>query len=440
MTLSHSPCEFGIFDFFPLLVDGSVTSTILEHMFAVKGWVEAVHEHETALAALCAGLDPDAIALDQAPAVYESLARMEKLVAGARLRLGARVEASPVWRVAGHRTAADWVARTVGVSVGAAHAELAASAHLRALPATDDALRRGELSTVQATAVADAAAADPQAEPWLVGQAAIASLRRLREECARVKAAADPDADARYHRIHRERAVRWFTDVDGALNLHARGPAHLGATVVAALQPLIDDAFTAARADGRHEPEAAYAFDALVALAAAPPTGPRRREKYLALVRVDLEALRRGAVDGDECCELTGIGPIPVRIARDVLGEAVVQLVITRGRNVASVVHLGRGPSAAQTIALLWSQPTCSRQGCDQLWTHTDIDHRTPWAHTHRTQLADLDRLCRHDHHLKTNHGWALVAGTGPRPMVPPDHPDHPRHPDNDDHAGRDPP
>jgi hypothetical protein len=113
------------------------------------------------------------------------------------------------------------------------------------------------------------------------------------------------------------------------------------------------------------------------------------------------------------------------------------ELVVTRGRDVASVVHLGRGPTAAQKIALLWSQPTCSRQGCDQLWTHAEVDHRVPWADTHRTELPGLDRLCRHDHRLKTNDNWALVAGTGKRAMVPPGHPDHPDHPDN---SGRDPP
>ena len=423
--------------FLPFLLDGSYMASIIERMFAAKGWVEKVHEHEAALAAYCAQFDPAAVPLEEAAALYEALARIEKLVAGARLRLAARVEASNQWRVAGHRTAADWLARTAGVSVGAAHAELTASGRLVGLPGTDDGLRRGELSTVQATVVADAAAADPSAEHRLLGEAATASLRRLRDECARVKAAADPDPDARYQRLHRERSVRWFTDHEGAWNLHARGPLHLGAQVVAALRPLIDDAFTTARGEERHEPEAAYAFDALVGLAGGSSGGGRRREKYLALLRVDVEALRRGAVDGEECCELTGIGPVPVGVARGLLGDAVVHLVITRGRDVASVVHLGRGPSAAQRIALLWSQPTCSREGCDSLWTHAEVDHRVPWADSHRTELAGLDRLCRHDHRLKTNHGWALVDGTGTRPMVPPDHPDHPH---NAHHTSRDPP
>ena len=344
------------------------------------------------------------------------------------------MEESNHWRQTGHRTAADWLAHAAGGSAGAAHAELAASVLLAQLPATDDALRRGHLSTAQAAVVADAAGADPRAESRLLAEAATSSLRELRDDCARVKAAADPDGDARYERIRRNRCVRWFSDHDGAWNLHARGPADLGARVVAALRPLVDEAFTQARTEGRHEPEAAYAFDALVALASRSTDGPRRKEKYLALLRVDVEALRRGAVEADERCELTGIGPVPVRVARDLLGDAVMELVLTRGRDVASVVHLGRGPTAAQKVALLWSQPTCSRQGCDQLWTHAEIDHRVPWADTHRTELAALDRLCRHDHRLKTNHNWALVAGTGKRPMVPPGHPDHP------DKSGRDPP
>ena len=56
----------------------------------------------------------------------------------------------------------------------------------------------------------------------------------------------------------------------------------------------------------------------------------------------------------------------------------------------------------------------------------TEIDHRVDWAHTRVTLYDWLSRLCGHDHDLKTRLGWALVDGTGKRPMVPPDHPDHP--------------
>jgi Domain of unknown function (DUF222) len=425
--------------FFPFLLDGFTTATILEHMFGVNGLLGELQRHEAAVARWCAALDPDTIPLEQVTAAYESLAHIEKLAAGARLRLAARVEASNEWRRAGHRTTAEWLARTTGVTTGAAHAELAASTRLGTLPAVADALRRGDLSTVQAAAVSDAAAVAPASAARLLERAGRSSVRELRDECARVKAAADPDADARYERIRRERSVHTYTDADGAWNLHARGPVHDGARFGAVLEALTDQRFRAAYAHGEHEPRGAYAFDALVGIADHNARAGRNL-KYHTLVQVDLEALVRGAVDGDEVCEVAGVGPIPVRVARELLGESVLELMMTRGRDVATVVHLGRGPNAAQKLALLWSQPSCSRQGCDQTWTHTEVDHRLPWAQTHRTELHGLDRLCRHDHRLKTHHGWALVAGTGKRPMVPPGHPDHPDQrddPDQRDHPDR---
>ncbi len=142
--------------------------------------------------------------------------------------------------------------------------------------------------------------------------------------------------------------------------------------------------------------------------------------------------MTRGQVEADELCEITGVGPVPVRVARDLLGESILELVITRANDVAAVVHLGRSPTAAQKVALLWSQPQCARLGCDHSWTHAEVDHRTPWAYAHHTVLAELDRLCRHDHRLKTHEGWALVPGTGKRLMVPPG---HPLHPDNTIHG-----
>ena len=38
-----------------------------------------------------------------------------------------------------------------------------------------------------------------------------------------------------------------------------------------------------------------------------------------------------------------------------------------------------------------------------------------------------LDRLCGHHHDLKTIDNWALAAGRGKRPFVPPGDPRHPR-------------
>ena len=219
---------------------------------------------------------------------------------------------------------------------------------------------------------------------------------------------------------------REFTDGEGAWNLHVRNAAEVGALIHSTLAPLIEEQFTAARRQGRPEPHEAYAADALTELCRRRGGGEKTKVRHLALLRVDLDALTRGAVDGDETCEITGIGPIPVATARDLLGDSILRLVITRGRDVATVVHLGRGPSAAQKIALLWSQPMCSREGCPHR-ARLQYDHRTPWPKCHNTTIDNLDALCPHDHDLKTTKGWALVDGQGRRPFVAPDDHRHPR-------------
>jgi hypothetical protein len=52
---------------------------------------------------------------------------------------------------------------------------------------------------------------------------------------------------------------------------------------------------------------------------------------------------------------------------------------------------------------------------------------REEWRKTHHTRLDEGDGLCGHHHDLKTHFGWALIEGTGKRPMVPPDDSRHPK-------------
>ena len=68
----------------------------------------------------------------------------------------------------------------------------------------------------------------------------------------------------------------------------------------------------------------------------------------------------------------------------------------------------------------------CTREDCTRT-QRLENDHREDWAKTKHTRLDESDPLCGHDHDLKTHHGWALIEGTGKRPMVPPDDPRHPK-------------
>jgi hypothetical protein len=416
------------------------------------------------LAELVTAVDPDAVSGSTARELWAEFDRIERLGAAGKTLLARRVAATHRADRSGSRTAAEELARKAGTTAGTAKDAVDTSQRLADQPELDQAVRRGEVSPVQAALVSAAAAADPSAGQRLVELAPRVSVAELRAECARVTAAADPDPEATNRRIHAQRRLRHYRDGEGGWNLSARGTAHAGAAFVTVLNAITDTLFTAARRAGRNEPVEAYAFDALmtmadhtaestttadpkawggagsagragdpgIASAAGGESGsgcatrprPSTSPRYLGLLRVDVAALRRGRVQGGELCELAGVGPIPVSGAKELLGEAIVKLVITDGVDVLNVTHLGRGPTAAQRAGLLWMNPSCSVDGCHR--TRVEWDHREPWAQTRHTRLDGLDPLCSFHHDLKTRFGWALVPGKGKRAFVPPDDPRHP--------------
>jgi Domain of unknown function (DUF222) len=498
------------------------------------------------LAELVTAVDPDAVSGQTARELWAEFDKVERLGATGKTLLARRVAKTHQPAQQGTETAAEDLARKSGTSTGAAQDAVNTSNRLPEQPKVEQALRGGELSPAQAALVSSAAVANPAEEARLVELASRVSIGELREECARVKAAADPDPEATNRRLHAARQLRRWIDGEGFWTLHAKGTPQAGAAFNVAIQPIIDQLFNDARRAGRREPVQAYAFDALMHLAehvagrcdcnltagepagepnaspvggdrpsadgvddpagaqpasadglneadrtavpansAADPRGdavadqtdaaadqpgdpftvlsgdslvqpadrtglagatgspgifaaqqqPRKlacgvrpratvNPRYLALLRVDVEALCRGGVAGDELCEIAGVGPVPVSVARGLLGDAIVKLVITNGVDVLNVTHLGRGPTAAQRAALLWTNPTCSVQGCSR--ARVENDHREPWADTQHTRLDELDPLCGFHHDLKTRLGWALVPGKGKRAFVAPDDPRHP--------------
>ena len=244
----------------------------------------------------------------------------------------------------------------------------------------------------------------------------------------------------------------------------ARGTAHAGAAFVTVLNAITDATFTAARRAGRPRTSGGLRLrrpdgnrrtrrrdddgrsrgrgrwcrlgrpggdPGIVAAAGEeswsgcavrrrPSTSPR----HLGLLRVDVAALRRGRVQGGELCEVAGVGPIPVSGAKEILGEAIVKLVITDGVDVLNVTHLGRGPTAAQRAALLWMNPLLGRR------LPPDPGRVGP----PRTLGADLAHpagpagsAVQLPPRPQTRLHWALETGKGKRAFVPPDDPRHPR-------------
>ena len=401
----------------------------------------------------------DAALVDGAHAaeVVREAVAIENMAAALKAAAARRVADTHGYRQAGLHDGAEHLARVAGTSLHQARRALDTAGRLDGLPVLQAAVLAGRLSADKAAEVAGAAAAAPGAEEQLVALAQRRSLGEVKQECARVKAAADPDPEATHRRIHAGRSCRRRVTPEGAHEIAYRSTGEEVNEVWSVLSGFAQSQFRQARAEGRRDREELYAADGLLAMAraAATPSTPtshpagdadaggadgdgagggggggagRPVGAHKVIFRVDWPAWVRGHTIGGEICEASGIGPIPVSVARRMLaeGDPFIAAVITSGVDVVSVAHLGRRPTARQLTALQWAQTACSREGCNRS-QRLEWDHREDWASTKRTPTRGLDGLCHRDHDLKTRHGWALVAGTGKRPMVPPDHPDHPR-------------
>jgi len=371
-------------------------------------------------------LDPNVLPTSVAVAMVEEFATIGNVADGGKALAGKRVSDSGAWRKNGEKSPAHWMAKKTGTSVGAAVGVLETAARLADLPATEEAVRKGELSEVQTKEIASAAAADPSAEKQLLDVAQTEGMATLRQRCARVKAAATKDELDRYNRIHKSRYLRHWMDAQGGFRLEGRFTPDAGAQLVAALEPYKERVFKVARRQGRREPYDAYAADALVAMAKdARAGGTKKAPGTLVRVLVDHQALRHGHTANGEVCEIEGIGPIPVATAQALAQDAIVAALTTDGTDVYTVTHMGRKVTARQRTALEVRDPCCVVGGCD-VRDHLEIDHVTGYATTERTQLKDLARLCPHHHFLKTYRGWVLSGEPGQWRFEPPDGPDPP--------------
>jgi hypothetical protein len=366
------------------------------------------------LEAVSRALDPSCLDGRAASALVEVAARGERICSAIKALGARRVEETDAWREGGHRSAAHWVAEATGETVGAAGRTLETARALEHLPETDEAFRAGQLSSTQAAEITSAAGADPAAESALLEAAAGTGVKGLRDRCREVRAGAEADDAAWARRLHVERRAHEWTDPDGAYRLEARLAPDAGARFSAAWNGHLERIFRDARRAGRREPRAAYAADALVALAG---DGPCKPVEVRAVV--DTSALVRGHVEPGERCEITGVGPVPVTTARALLDDASVAVMTRDGDDITAVSRPTRTIPTKMRRALETRYPTCGVPGCanDQF---LEIDHVVPIEEHGATEIANLWRLCSHHHALKTYQGWKVVGVDGDRDLVPP--------------------
>ena len=358
--------------------------------------------------------------------LVERFSHLERLAAAGKAMAARRVADSGAWRSEGVRSPAHWMAQTTGTSVGQAVNVLETAERLAELPATSEAVRAGQLSQEQAQAITSAAATCPESEEKLLSSASRNGLQGLKEECARVRAAALPAEVDRHERIRRRRHLRHWTDSDGAFRLSALLTPEAGAAVLAAMEPLRERVFNEARKHGRRESYEAYAADALVEMAECSSTGGKAfgsKPKAIVHVRVDHAALVRGATEANEVCEIVGVGPIPVATARALAEDAWICSLVTDGEDIKAVTSMKKTISARLRRAVEERDQTCAVPGCD-VRHRLEIDHTLPRHQKGPTELNNLDRLCKWHHYLKTHRGYGWEGTRGNRVWRgPPDEP-----------------
>jgi hypothetical protein len=356
-----------------------------------------------ALAASARNFDAASLTHDDALRAVEELGAIRRLTEGMLAKAAKRVADATAPAEGGARAGTALVARSLGTGVGEVRAAIATATRLQGLPATDDAVRAGTLSSTQAHMIAEAASANPDSEHELLA-AAKRGLVPLKDACIAARARAE-DPDQRRKRQQGERGLRMWTDTDGMVAGRFRLTPEVGGQVKAAIDAQVQRIFRKRRAGLDHEPHEAYAADALAGFVLGTDEVPKGVSATVHVV-IDHGALMRGgAVDG-EVCEIPGVGPVDVAWVRELLGSAFLTAVIKRGKDILTVAHLGRHVPAEVRTALEVSGHECDVEGCFNRG-YLERDHTHDHAKGGPTAFWNLGWLCYPHHRLKSA-GWLL--------------------------------
>jgi hypothetical protein len=390
------------------MIDAGVESSLGEVLAAIRS--------------LVAGFDVDGLEAQEAARVVEECAEAERLMGALRVSAAATLEDKALWRREGFPSVAAWMASKTGTAVGPAIATLEMAGLLTDLPIVAEAFRAGRLSEAQAREIAAVASDVPDAEEQLVEAAGKLTLRSLQEECRRVEAAAAVDEDERYRQVHKRRKIRAWVDRHNVGRLSATMTPDELARVMGEIDRRCGDIVESAIRGRWFESWEAHRVDALVEMALPDgdaPAGPAS----LVHVVVDYEALMRGHTVAGERCEIPGIGPIPVTLARQMAEDCILKVLLTKGVDVMAVAHGGYTIPAHLRTALDVRDPKCIVPGCDAR-RRVQKDHRNAFGRTRVTKLEDLAHLCPFHHYLKTFCGYTYRGGPGTWEWIPPENRD----------------
>ncbi len=285
-----------------------------------------------ALKSTARALDPACIDGHDAAALFDAVSEGERVCGAMKALLARRIEETKVWREAGHRSAAHWVAEATGETVGTAARTLETARALEQLPETNAAFRSGRLSPTQAAEITSAAGADPAAESDLLDVAGSTSVKGLKDRCRQVRAGAEADDREWARRLHLGRRAHDWNDPEGFYRFEGRMAPDAGARFSSAWQAHIDRIFGddapggTPRAPRRLRRGCARGAGLRGAVQAG--RGARHRRQLRARPRPHRP---RGALRDRPR------GPVPVTTARAMLDDASVAVLVRDGDDITAV-------------------------------------------------------------------------------------------------------
>jgi hypothetical protein len=415
-------------------------------------------------AAVCGGVEPADLLASDAGRLIELSGAFDRQAAGLRALALDRVLASGVWRDEGHRSPQRYVAAKLGITVGEAHRIVATAERLREQPKTREAMRNGELSDAEADAVSQANDAEPEREAENLdaatggsrhdgpggegsdgghgsgdgpsggtaggpepdpgpGNRKRESVEELRRRKERAKARADRDAREREERLHRERTASKGITGEGGWFLSAKTTKTDGHRVETALSVAMDE-IKAERRKAGLEPltYGQLLADALVrvadkSLGVMASDGSKRAAMgsvMRGMLVCDISGLRNRCLAGDEVCEIAGFGAVSLPAAEDMLGSALLAVVLKDGKDVVNVTHLGDFTDVQRDAIWARAGGICEVPGCGSTWG-LEIDHDHERQHGGPSNIANGSLKCRSDHIDKTHGTNRLIGPPGRR-------------------------
>jgi hypothetical protein len=355
--------------------------------------------------------EPGSASGDQALEVVDLLAEAERAASSGIALFSPVVVETGAFAKQGHGNAAEWLGGVSGTSAGVAKGRLVAAERAAGDPSLTAALHEGELSTAQLELISATAAAAPgSAEDLLVLTGEGASHRQLNDAASRLRAAARSKEDERVRRerVHQQRHFRWHQSPEGGI----RGEFSCDEVDWARIAPRLEAAARERwKAAGKGESLDAHRLDAFLGIMAGTGAGSTARPHTLVII--DAEALRRGTAQGDETCEIDGIGPVSVAAGTELIGEGGMQLLVKDGVDIRTVTSTRRDLPQRVEAALIVRDRTCVVRNCGKRHA-LQADHCwVDYGDDGPTCLDNLALLCPEHHDLKTHGGWRLVGGPG---------------------------